>query len=83
MRDQADLQILSLSSAFMLGKGCIEKGDVQACNRAYAPKSFQQFQGTRQWDLPQIQGGPQIPIERNLLASLSRVPETGEANLRD
>gem|GEM_PF-6016025 len=43
----------------------------------------QWFQGERQWDLPQIQGGPQIPFERNLLVSLSRVPGTGEANLRD
>lgn len=31
MRDQADLQILSLSPAFMQVKGCIEQGDVQAC----------------------------------------------------
>jgi hypothetical protein len=39
--------------------------------RAYAPESFQQFQGERQWDLPQIQEAPQIPFERNLLASLN------------
>ena len=51
--------------------------------RAYAPKSFQPFPGKRHWDLPQIRGGPQIPFETNLLASLSRARETGEANLWD